>query len=82
MTPKHGLVFQVEIIEDDTLFFYEKLQTTLRGPRYKKKSVFTDPEGGTWTAPLAPRLYVPFPESNFIIIVIITWPSQKPSQKK
>ena len=57
MTPKRGLVFQLEIIEDDTLFFDDKLQTTPRGPRYKKKCVVTDPEGGAWTAPLAPRLY-------------------------
>ena len=57
MTTKRGLVFQAEIIEDDTLFFEDKFQTIPRCPRYKKKCVFTDPEGGAWTALLAPRLY-------------------------
>ena len=58
MTPKRGLVFQAEIIEDDTLFFEDKFQTIPRWPRYKKKCVFMDPEGGAWTAPLAPWLHV------------------------
>ena len=57
MTTKRGLVFQAEIIEDDTLFFEDKFQNIPRCPRYKKKCVFTDPEGGAWTALLAPRLY-------------------------
>ena len=56
MTTKRGLVFQAEIIEDDTLFFEDKFQTIPRCPRNKKKCVFTDPEGGAWTALLAPRL--------------------------
>ena len=59
MTTKRGLVFQAEIIEDDTLFFEDKFQTIPRCPRYKKKCVFTDPEGGAWTALLAPRLSHP-----------------------
>ena len=57
MTPKRGLVFQAEIIEDDTLFFDDKLQTTPRDPRYKKKCVFTDPEGGAWTIMVRYNIY-------------------------
>ena len=57
MTPKCGLVFHVEIIEDDTLFFDDKLQTTPRGSRNKKKGVFTDPEG-VHGRPLWPPDYI------------------------
>ena len=80
MTTKRGLVFQAEIIEDDTLFFEDKFQTIPRCPRYKKKCVFTDPEGGAWTALLAPRLNVYLGPCTLMYIKVIC-DNQRPSEQ-